>query len=463
MSAEQRVLGAFEKYQVSLQLVKCYGAVAHTAVIHHAPRRSSSDVKEYYLGRLHPALARLVEKHPLLSVAVRDVDKPTVCYVTIPDFDLESIVTFGELAFWEADAQAHRLAEQCDKEFDLDDQSLPLWRLHIDTHPDRPEECSVTVAIHHGMADGKSLSIFWHELMQHLNSNISPFQCQGPYIIHSNRSPINPPFEERNGPTLGFVDGIKYKASKLFPSWFETPKNAWQGDRPAIMDKDRSRHDTGVRVIKLGGPAWPKICETAKEHGVTPHAAIMAAVLLAFVQVYPDEQVLETYTPIDCRPFCQPSIPGDEMGNFIGSYAKVWTLQSLKNKYDTSSFWELAKLYHANLRANKIEAAKEVRYLQLQSRYPEDFCEPWYEKWQTCRMGRSGGIEFSDLGRSNLMNVREVYFCQSAQTFTIGWGVNTISTKDCMYATLSFQKGALDETKLEAFGPAILAKLEASI
>ncbi|CDS10250.1 hypothetical protein LRAMOSA02926 [Lichtheimia ramosa] len=456
---EQRPLGLFEKFQAGVKLVNCYGVVSFTAVLRHAAARPQTiDAKQFYLARLHAAISKIVDKHPLLSVALIDYQKPSIRYTCIPDFDLASIVSFDEIPFWQSQAQADRIAEQCDKDFDFDNTSLPLWRLHVDTHPDRLDECSITVAGEHTMADGMSLVIFMHELVQ-LFDTVEPTST-GSYMIKSNKTPINPPCELRHGPQLTLEEINKLKDEQQEEN--QPPANAhcWQGDRRVADNQDSVVHRTTIRIVKVDDPLWSNVCKTAKQHGLSPHAAIMAATLLSFAELYPDEQAVETYTPMNVRASFDPPVPNDEMGNFIGSYPRIWSLSDIKQH----SFWDLATLYQGEIKAHKPEAAKEVHSFAFFGEYPQGFTEIWTNNWNKYRLGRTGGIEFSDLGRCNWGDsVQELYFGQSAQAYSIGMGMNTVSTTHGMRATLSFQKDTLDEAKLEAFAPTITSKLESCI
>ncbi|KAJ8655469.1 hypothetical protein O0I10_008755 [Lichtheimia ornata] len=466
---DQRPLGLFERFQAGVKLINCYGVVSFTAVLRHATPRPQTttttlNAKQFYLPRLHAAVQKIVDKHPLLSTALVDYEKPTIRYTCIPDFDLASIVSFDEMAFWESDAQANRIAEQCDKDFDFDNTRLPLWRLHIDTHPERPDECSITVAGEHTMADGMSLMIFMQELVQLLDT-VKPTMTEDGdevYMIKSNKAPINPPCEERNGPRLT-PDEVNKLKDEQQQQHDKPPANAhcWQGDRRVGKDQDSAVHRTTMRTIKVDDPLWGKVCKAAKEHGLSPHAAIMAATLLSFADIYPDEEAVETYTPMNVRASFDPPVPNDEMGNFIGSYPRIWSLSQDINQH---TFWDLAALYQREIKAHKPEAAKEVHSFALFGDYPQGFTEIWTKNWDRYRLGRTGGIELSDLGRCNWGDsVQELYFGQSAQAYSIGMGISTVSTTHGMRATLSFQKDTLDEDKLEAFAPTILSKLESCI
>ncbi|KAI9259575.1 alcohol acetyltransferase [Phascolomyces articulosus] len=478
-STVERPLGLLEKYQVSKQLTQCYGTVTATAILRHSPRKSPDDLKEFYFSRLHAPLNRLVEKHPQLSLVVAESDKPTAHFIRLDQFNLSNIVKIDaadQVAFWDRSKLAKVIANECDHEFNLDDHTIPLWHLRICVHDDRLDECSITFTAHHVIADGKSLAIFWKALFQEIDQEeqlLRNTQEEGHDIIKPKvKGVLGVPYEDRNAPmpTMMNMMGVvsQMVAKKVLPNaltkrWFP---QCWAGDYPGITDKSKARHDTIVRAIELGGTVWKEVCTTCRKHGVTPHAAIMTAIILAFNEVYPEVGTVSTGTPVNCRSFCNPPVSEEEMGNFVGAYNYTWKLTS----QSLTEFWDIAKTYHTQLKANKGEAAKDAGLLKFLSKYPEDYCRFWYDHWvSNPTMHRVGGIELSDLGRfipfvkeetNNIWQLESLWFCQSAQIFTTALNINSISTKDSMYATIGWQNGALDESKADAFGPLVIQNLQ---
>ncbi|ORY99304.1 hypothetical protein BCR43DRAFT_420882, partial [Syncephalastrum racemosum] len=279
-----------------------------------------------------------------------------------------------------------------------------------------------------------SLNIFWQDFLKKLN---------GGEIESSGLKVMPPPFEKRNGPKMTVLDIASLLRQelpkKLLPASWRGPRT-WAGDAPAIDTK----HDTQVKVTKLQGAVWAKACIQAKKHGVTPHAVLMVSLLKAWAEVYRDERALETVTPINCRHMCEPPVPANEMGNFISTYNPTWRRKEIQK----TEFWTLARRYQVLLRADKHEAAKRVFHLDFLTPFPEAYFQFWQDK-RKCRMGRSGGLEFSDLGKISLpthdksWTVRETYFCQSAHTLLTAMGVNTITAAGAMHVAFCWQRGAL--------------------
>ena len=443
----ERPLGLLEKYQVSKQLLRCYGCVTTTAVFRHSPRPDNNNIKQFYLNQLHAPLTQLVEKHPQLSLVVSQSDESNAHFLRLNSFNLESIVTIKHFPFYDQNELSQLIGTESDREFDLNDHTIPPWHLTIGVDKERPDECSMTLAAHHVIMDGKSFAQFWQDLKLGQQQGTQP----DTYTIQGSKKELLGSYENRGAPMPTAMDLVplvgKSLAKKILPKkWAQDwlmATGCWAGDRPADQ---KETHDTKVRAMTVGGTAWRQICATCREHNVTPHAAIMAALVEAFTKVYPNTAV-KTTTPVNCRSFAH--VPPDEMGNFVGSFGYTWNSNDM-------AFWDRAKTYHRLLRASKGEAAKEAGLLKYLNKYPDDYFKFWQDNWDY-PMARSGGIELSDLGRvavnsssSDGWALQSLYFCQSAQTFTTALGVNSISTEDSMYATIGWQKNSVDEDKAEA-------------
>ncbi|KAJ8662208.1 hypothetical protein O0I10_001901 [Lichtheimia ornata] len=453
MITEQRPLGLLEKYQISKLITKCYGSVTGTALLRHnspAPATDKEAIKTFYLNRLYPAVSRLVQKHPQLTMIVLDADKPTARFATLSSFNLAAMVNVNSnVKFWEQAVIDDIISTEVDKEFGTTFQNGPLWSLGIDTHPERPHECAISFTLHHVIGDGKSIMLFWKELLEQLKDGEMVDSSNGYQIDIMELHVIKPPQEHRN-PVM--PNEIKLPGTK------EDELAMWQGDYEAIRDKTAQKHDTAVRTVVVDGEHWPKIVKKCKQHGVTPHAALMVACALAFAELYPD-RVVRTMTPVNTRPLCDPPVPEDEMGNFFGNFFRFWRPGFSNGK----SFWELAIEYQARVREGKAFAAGFANHFfgHLKN-FPEDFINYWYSNWEKYPMGRAGGICVSDLGlittkrvTSTEWQLQEIFFNQSSHMYTLALTINTISTSTAMQACVAWQRNTLDISKADRYGSLI--------
>ncbi|KAI9268102.1 alcohol acetyltransferase-domain-containing protein [Phascolomyces articulosus] len=505
----ERPLGLLEKFQTSKYFVNCYGAATFTTLLRHPPRPrvSASDqqhdtIKQFYLEHLYSPMIQLVQTHPQLSLVVADWTQPTIHFARLSEFDLSTIVHVdtSNKPFWDRVILSDIIAQECDHEFDFDDHTIPLWHLRIYVHQDRLDECSLTLTSNHVVLDGSSTATFWRELLTELNKKDDEKQNTSTihenYIIKSNPEKLLlGAYEDRHGPmptSWELLDLLMRKKLKdVLPSgwkqyWFPS---GWAGDRRGVTDKAVAHHHTMTRAIELGGTVWKNVCATSKMHHVTPHAAIMAAMMTAFARLYQDQDHVVTHTPINCRSFCKgpPVVPQDEMGNFVGNYTHHWVSPYLNNNNlhheSDASFWDKAKHYYDHLKMNKTQGAKDPGKWKLAPRFPEDYIKTWYDNWDANPMARSGGIQLSDLGLFHVPNnhqqhkkeekkdmvdngfknsweVQSVWFSQSSQMMSMALSVTSVSTKSSMYSTVTWQKGALDESKIEQFGPLVIDILQ---
>lgn len=446
ITRQERPLGLLEKYQTSKQLTHAYGNITLTALLEH--EAVTEPAESFYLRRFQPALTRLINKHAGLSMVVRDKTENSVHFEQLTSIDLSKVVSVGASMSLKA-----LIEEQTSEEFDLDN-FLPLWRVKIVSQT--PTSCIVSLALHHAIGDGMSLVILWRALLQALDSQ----PLEETKVISVKKMHLPLPYELSNAPEISLLwDVVPLICKSLIPKVLPVSlarmvdplgtDGAWQGDFAAV---EGETHDSELRTIHVPLEIWKPIAEACKKRGITAHAILFVTMLLAWKRLYPG-QTTEVTTPINCRGLCQPPVSAERVGNFVGSYTSVWTGKQLdENEKD---IWKMATRYHSDLKANKIEASKQALFLKFLPEFPASYCDFWYDKRKNSKLGRTGGLELSDLGRFEFVGqdwkLKQMFFAQSAQIFTAAFGINSISVNEELCCTFGWQKGSLDEAKTSLY------------
>lgn len=450
---QERPLGLLEKYQTSKQLTHAYGNITMTATLEHGVLSETAET--FYMHCFVPALTRLIHQHAALSMVVRDKTENSIHFEQLTSIDLSKVVRIRSSSL----SIASLIKEQITAEFDLD-SLLPLWRVSIVSQT--PTSCIVSLALHHVIGDGMSLSILWHGLLQALQETSSSLSSLKPEekltLVKKMHLPL--PYELSNSPEVSLLwDVVPVVCKSLIPKVLPAAIarrldplsfEGWQGDFEAV---DGETHDTQLGTIHVPLDIWKPIVEASKKRGISPHAILFVTMLLAWKRLYPG-QTTEATTPINCRGLCQPAVSENRVGNFVGAYTSIWTSEQLED-YE-KDIWKMATKYHQDLQANKKEAAKQALFLKFLPEFPASYCDFWYDKRKNSKLGRTGGLELSDLGRFNekegkAWKLKQMYFGQSAQIFTCAFGINAISVHDELFCTYGWQKGALDQAKISLY------------
>ncbi|KAI8970069.1 hypothetical protein BDF20DRAFT_889142 [Mycotypha africana] len=485
---QQRRFGLLEKYQLSKHLTHAYGNITLTAHLKHRNMLSDQGeptyerYKEHYLNYLQTGLAQLIGKHPMLSLVVREKDRDTVHFAQLSQINLEEVITIDLQHRNLQDNIQQVIQQETDREFDLDSMQLPLWRLRIVVGLDittTTEECLLVLTMHHVIGDGMSLTIFMKELLSCISTSRSfDDNNNSSRIVNINKiDHVPPPYELAGAPSLSILwDIMPVLYQNLMPKVLPTnlarylnplSYESWKGDFPAVKEEP---HHTVVQLFNVPAEVWKPTIQEAKKRGISAHAILYTCYLKTWSAIYADDDncnITEVCTPINCRSICKPSVPKDWIGNYVSSYTSIWK----KKEDNKADIWERAKQYYQDLHKNMHSSAKQTLFLKFLPEFPDSYCEFWYDKRRNSSFGRTGGLELSDLGKLVLLTdqrrdednedeasnaletveVKHVYFCQSAQIFTNVISLNSISLNDQLYCTLSYQKGSVKQDKINHF------------
>ncbi|ORX44418.1 hypothetical protein DM01DRAFT_1267216, partial [Hesseltinella vesiculosa] len=222
--------------------------------------------------------------------------------------------------------------------------------------------------------------------------------------------------------------------------------DGWQGD---FSPPENESLDTVVCLENIDGESWSKILRQAKQEQVSVHSMLYAAYLLAWASVYPARSV-KTATAINCRQLCIPPV-GKELGIFFGRFECGWDQETLgAHVNDAKKFWDFAHKYHTILQSNKEDTCRQALQLgETLVQFPEAYCNVWLSCRNNFHMGRSGGLNISDLGRfvpsaCETWRLQEVLFCQSAHLFATVIALNIVTSCGKMNATFTWQRGSIE-------------------
>ncbi|ORX50579.1 hypothetical protein DM01DRAFT_1337732 [Hesseltinella vesiculosa] len=447
-----------EKYQASKSLTNCYGSVVCAGEL-TAPAviKQQDDLAATYLPWLYPAIIRVIEEYPTLCLVPTDYDQSSAHFKVAAPFslaDLISVRPWSEQSTLEA-----ILRDACDQNLLDTKAQLPPWRLQV-FHGKKNAQHSIdtntgvviVLITSHVIMDGKSLTHFWSSLLRHLPASpmaadtipsnwiVKPAQDKALAAYKCMEAFDIPRPTARDYASL--FGGI-IKRSILPNSLLQRGPPLWQGDAAAIPDDP---HHTAAGVRKVDGEAWAKVISLAKTKKISVHAVVYMAFIVAWAKVYPGFSV-SVATPVNCRPICKID---QALGNYVGESFRVW--HAKKDLSDTNrSFWPLAQQYYTHLQSYKAKSCIKGQFLGLLA-YPKEYIGYWNDMRKN-KMKRAGGMEHSDLGRfgpvASEWTLHDLWFMQSAQTFTNVLGLQTITCVNALHASFCWQKGSMDDEKVQ--------------
>src|SRR6266540_3182403 len=130
-----RSLGIFERYfQIHHDIDYYYnvGLLIRYKVPLNLSLTSSSipdEVKITILRILYPTLEQTILKQPELAVAFADIHSSKPLFIRLHEMDLNRLIRFTVVNYDKDIEQL--LEEEHDKKFNVEDQTLPLWRMVV--------------------------------------------------------------------------------------------------------------------------------------------------------------------------------------------------------------------------------------------------------------------------------------------------------------------------------------------
>jgi hypothetical protein len=447
-SSKIRPLGLLEKYQVSKSIADCYGTVNLAAHLEHSSGWQDQDVQAWFLARLVPAMQKICEREPLLSIVVENHDKPDAYLRQIAKLNVMDIVEFKTASFQDNAVFQELVGTECRHNFRVEDASKPLWRLCVITHPEDTKHCIIFFTWQHVIGDGMSSTMFFDKFLDILNNgNIDQNPESTIQLKKIDEIPL--PYDQRGSPKPNIITEVVPKAiSALFTPKFISQRldaNRWAGEFTAKEEK----HNTTARTFEI---SLEKLLPRCKSEKVTPHCALyIAAITAASSELIDGPAKITIATPVNARQFCNPKIPADEIGNFVG------VLDNAVQVPLKEPFWDEARKYRKKLKENQRDEAIATQYLGFLGTYPEEWVKFFKKPLTNSKMGRSGGLELSDLawwqpkvGKGDWV-VEKATFCQSINVYGTNISLNAVTVGSALRVAAVWQNGHIDVTKAEKF------------
>ncbi|KAJ2962565.1 hypothetical protein NQZ79_g2416 [Umbelopsis isabellina] len=447
-SPKIRSLGLLEKYQVSKSIAECYGTVNLAVHLEHSTGWQDQDVQTWFLARLVPAIQQICDQEPLLSIVVANHDKSDVYLTQIAKLDVKDIVEFKTASFQDNTVFQELVAAESRHDFPVNDSSKPLWRLCVVTHPEDTKRCIIFYTWQHVIGDGMSSTMFFDKFLDIMN-NVPVEQNPETAIKLQKIDDLPLPYDQRGSPKPNILTEVVPKAiSALFTPKFIAQRldaQRWAGEFNAKEEK----HNSTVRTFEV---SLDKLLLRCKSENVTPHCALyIAAITAASSELIDGSAKITTNTPVNARKFCNPEVPADEMGNFVG------VLDNTIQVPLREPFWDEARKYRKKLKEDQRSEALATQYLGFLGSYPEEWVKFFKKPLTNSRMGRSGGLELSDLawwqpkyGKGDWV-VEKATFCQSINVYGVNMSLNAITVGSALRVSVVWQDGHVDATKVDQF------------
>jgi Alcohol acetyltransferase len=446
--ANSRALGLLEKYQLGKRLADCYGTVNLAVHLHHTTSRPARDEKSWYLENLTPAIHQICNEQPYLVSVVANYDTSKAHWIQLEKIDASDIVIFETISLQDPSAIESLIARRCSYAFDMNDSTKPLWQLCVASDPEDLNRCIIVLTWDHVIYDGISSTIFFDRFLELLNSANAVENSETTFAVKSiSKMPL--PYDQRSPPTPKLLTEVVPKAftELLLPSFItrRSQVGVWRGQHKAKEET----HKTKVRIIEIDADHLTTRCKAEKS---TPHCAVhVAAVMAASSELMGNAAKLTFKIPINARALCNPEIPHDEIGNFVGSFERTITVP-LKG-----SFWEETRVYRAKLKDGRYNAAKASAYLAYLGSYPDEYKKYSKSPFEKYELGRGGGIELSDLGMwknktgKGQWNLEKAAFCQSINVYDTPLTMNSVTVGNKLQIAITWQDGATDADRVDNF------------
>lgn len=380
----------------------------------NGPKELPSD-KDQWLALLVPALATVVQRHPLMTTYIADHLSSTPTFQAMSSLDLSKIIAVDTIQ--QSDDIARLLEVEHGKPFDLANHAVPLWRITV-VNVAGDGTFYLLYFYHHSLCDGRSSAAFTEQLIDALNhpNNTAPelAASNDPWTIICPTATLPLPMEQRADCTPSLKTLVWHFLNLyILPAWLkmvlETPY--WAGEFPTVVT---GPNETQLGVMVLTPEETRQVIAAAKRENTTVNSILFTSFLFAIKSVFHssrhnnhDNKGLPTTTKdlfkastIACpRQHFSPAVEQSEHVLLIADLVTQGHSVELETR-----FWDFTRTYRAQVMEN-VQTPKGFRKLlefygslDYISKTPRGYEGALHQRYVRQQHGREGTVRTSNIG-----------------------------------------------------------------
>ncbi|KAG0030553.1 hypothetical protein BGZ81_002510 [Podila clonocystis] len=379
--------------------------------------------KDQWLALLTPALATVVQRHPLMSTYIAGHLTATPTFQAMSSIDLSKIIAVDSIQ--QSMDIAKFLEMEHDKPFDLGDHQVPLWRIMV-VHITDDDTFYLLYIFHHSLCDGRSSAAFTEQLLAELNHIIKnkttsaplpPSKRNNPWTITCpNRTPLPLALEQRVDCTPSLKTRVRHFLYQvIMPAWLKKALEPqfWAGEFPATAS-----NETQLGIVVLTPEETSQLIAAARRKHTTVNSVLFTSFLFAIKAVFLSSshgdnkdakkgattttQDLFSASTVACPRSSQLFSSPVEHSEHVLCIADLWT-HGHAVELETE-FWSFTREYHAQVVRHVRTPRKLQRLLENYGtlRYmpgsPEGYEKALQQRYVRQQYGREGTMRTSNIG-----------------------------------------------------------------
>ncbi|RIA82635.1 alcohol acetyltransferase [Glomus cerebriforme] len=470
------------------------------------------EIKNKILRILYPTLEQTILKEPSLAVSFANLHTSKPLFVRLLEIDLNRIVRFV-IVNDDHDIE-QLLEEEHTTKFNVEDNSIPLWRIVVGIKRDfniKKETTNwnliISIIWHHAIGDGKSALVFYssfnESLLENLNKNHSlqdSFNELKSNITLPQQStiPFCKPLEKCVNIKFPFLFLVKEVFRDfVLPKFLKRKllKGYWLGDIPTYS---LSKNITKILLYSITVEEFKSLLSQSRQHNTTITSIFNISLLFSAYHhlilasnkddnISKDAKKLAPFdtikldTCINLRPYSTPELPWTQSGIYVSDQFLIYkypkpnnTSDNDKDSYPELDFWKMSREFREQLINRGI--SDSIEYLGITKLILNDrkkFENMLHKKIDGEIMGRENSVMISNIGKfpkilSNLegnisdneWTIDDMIFSQSSVNFSSGITISIISYEDKLTFSLAYQINTISHEKVVRFGEGIVKCLK---